>query len=559
MAAHVGGRFEEVAPKPILLGADYLYLALLLAFSVALHGRILCHSTMTARDGMEFARYVAHLHRGGPPAEDGRPAWLTYIQSANHPPGYPAAVLAVMPVVSHFSAEPYHEQLLTACKLASALAGVLLVFPTYRLGRGLFGTPFAGFAAAALFQAAPTVAQITSDGLSESLFLLLTASALACGVRAMRRASTLWCLLCGLASGLAYLVRPEGAIVVLAVGAAVAGQGILGRWPRTAAMGRMTALAVGLMLVAVPYAMLIGKLTNKPNPGGMLQKLGDPFGSKLRSLRTGGSAAVAGPALFADWYEADRDGEQAAWAAKAIAKETFKSSHYAPFVLAVLGLVIRRKQAVTDPGLMAVLALAAGHAALLFALGMRQPDPGSVYGAYISERHTLLLVLVVSLLAAGALEPIARAFSIRPVFLLLGLVASMLPSATKPLHENRLGFYHAGHFLATQNLGPTDAVIDPFSWAEWYAGRTLYEVPPDPAEPTVRWAILDAQSDDHHSRLPRLQDALNVKNDGKDKPQLVYWWPEVPAADAEKPPKEGGSQVRVYRQVVPKSKKDEKK
>ena len=88
-------------------------------------------------------------------------------------------------------------------------------------------------------------------------------------------------------------------------------------------------------------------------------------------------------------------------------------------------------------------------------------------------------------------------------------------------------------------------LIDPFEWAQFYAGRTLRTVPagdptPVPGE-SYRWAVLE-RGDTPHSRLHRLQPALNVANDGQNKAEIVYWWPkEGPVENA---------RVLVYRQKI---------
>ena len=42
-------------------------------------------------------------------------------------------------------------------------------------------------------------------------------------------------------------------------------------------------------------------------------------------------------------------------------------------------------------------------------------------------------------------------------------------------------------------MQPSDTLIDPFSWAEWFAGRTLYAIPadPPPLPGTSRWVVLE--------------------------------------------------------------------
>ena len=140
---------------------------------------------------------------------------------------------------------------------------MLLVFPTYWLGRLLFGK-FAGFAAALLFQVLPVPAEVTSDGLTEGLYLLGLGTALLLGTRAIQKPGVGGFLSCGLVTGLTYLVRPEGMIVAAAVGMVALTMGVVGRWSRSQAAAGITALVVGAVLPAVPYMVLIEGVTNKP-------------------------------------------------------------------------------------------------------------------------------------------------------------------------------------------------------------------------------------------------------------------------------------------------------
>src|SRR5438067_1669545 len=61
-----------------------------------------------------------------------------------------------------------------------------------------------GFWSALLFQCLPASARILSDGLSEGVFLLLTAVALLLAVHALRSGSVACFTLCGICGGLAY-------------------------------------------------------------------------------------------------------------------------------------------------------------------------------------------------------------------------------------------------------------------------------------------------------------------------------------------------------------------
>jgi hypothetical protein len=164
------------------------------------------------------------------------------------------------------------------------------------------------------------------------------------------------------------------------------------------------------------------------------------------------------------------------------------------------------------------------------------------------ERHTLPLAYLGCLFAAGGLEPAARwCLGVRglrgvvaavggprwaSVGVLAALVASALPGALKPLHEHRVGHKHAGEFLAA-NATDDDVIVDPFEWAQFYCGRTLRAIPPDPANPRLRWAVDEpSKKEVSHTHLHRMDAMRNVKADGR--AVVAYTWPEnVPADKAE--------------------------
>ena len=100
---------------------------------------------------------------------------------------------------------------------------------------------------------------------------------------------------------------------------------------------------------------------------------------------------------------------------------------------------------------------------------------------YVSERHTVLLTLLACQFAAaglplfaaglGQLLPRVERLGVRITAsgILATLVALSLPFALKPMHQHREGHKHAGLWLA-HHITDKDAIIDPFCWAEWYAG-----------------------------------------------------------------------------------------
>lgn len=529
MTAAVGGRIEVVAPRRSLFGPDYARLGVLAAVAVGVHLWLLSHTAVTARDGIGFARYALCLqspHAASVPWDHTR-TMLDVVKAEQHPPAYPAAVWATAKVVRRAAGLPLPDSTLLACQIVSAVAGVLLVVPVYLLGRVLVGRNV-GFAAALLFQTLPVPARVTSDGMADGLYLLGAAVALLLGVRAVRRPGVGGFLLCGLATGATYLVRPEGLMTAVAVGLVGGWLGLTRIWPRDIAAGRLTALAVGVLLAAGPYMAFIGQVTNKPTGRELLKPMASP-----RDVIQGRAAAAGGPVFAAWWTVPDGAGPVGVVgpAVLGLLKETGKSLHYMAAGLGVIGVVVLRRRIAADPGFLLLLVLAGVNAAVLVGVGTTGYYVNGKRTFYVSEHHTLLLALIGCVFAAAAIGPVGRLFGrYGPAGLLLLVVAVSLPSTAKPLHANREGHKHAGRWLA-EHATEADAVIDPFCWADWYAGRTLYVVRPDPEGAAVTYAVIDDKArPEDHDRLPRITAARNVAADGRS--VVVYHWPPGPEQEA---------------------------
>jgi hypothetical protein len=510
MSAEVGGQLEAVPPRRSLFGPDYRRLAVLLFTAAAVHAWLVAHTVVPARDSLSYARIAVNLADPNAGAEPGHPRHrIDVIREAVYPPGYPVAIWATDKVLARVSDLPPPERVLLAAQLANAVAAVLLVVPLYLTGRILFGRNVA-FAAALLFQVLPVPTRVTSDGLSEGLYLLVLGVAILLGVRSARRPTVGGFLMCGLATGVSYLVRPEGLLAAGAVGVVIVAAGLSRRWPRDLALGRLAALGVGVALVAIPYMMLIGKITNKTSPDLLLH-----WGEEGAAYRGGFTAArppaTRGP-LFAEWAPARDDGRnRPLWALTAVAKEMIKSLHYVVGLLAVVALVARRRQLFApDPGLWVVVALGTLNLLLLVYLAARV--------GYVSERHTVPLVMLCCVLGAAAAEPLTRAISevprlgriivwpeAAPATLVAAIVVSALPYTFKSLHSQREGHKHAGRWLAA-NMGGQDFLKDPLSWAEWYAGRTFYIPPRYHGRPERVWVVWEYGRSTPHSRLPSRRD-----------------------------------------------------
>ncbi len=578
MVSVVGGRMEAIAPSRSLFTPDYLRIAALVVISATVHLWLIGHTSVTARDGIGFGRYAINL---ATPQDANRPVAagkaenppkrietaIDVIGSQEQHPGYPVAVWLTAKFVRRAEGVPepdaaHHAvQFLLAAQIVSAIAALLLVVPTYLIGRMLFGR-FVGFASALLLQVLPVPARVTSDALSEGVYLLTVAVAVMLAVRAVRRPGVGGFLLCGLTVGMSYLVRPEGLMVIGAVGLTAGWLGLTRRWPRDLTVGRLAALAVGVALVAGPYVLLIGKLTNKPTGDGMIPSLTDPRGQMLKDGFGFHRPVTVGAPVFADYWEIPGNARPV-WvverAAFGMMKEVGKALHYVGAGLAILGAIFLRRRITAEPGLALLLVLGGLNLLVLIGLGMKGYVIKDVHSGndmhigYISERHTVLLVMIGCVFASAALEPLAAALAslplvgrfwagrLAPAGLLLTVVAVALPATLKPLHDHREGHKHAGQWLASR-IHDQDCLIDPFEWAQWYSGRGLHYVPDDPPAAVVTYAVVDNKEHaEDHARLPRMVDALNVKEDGRS--TVVYHWPEdVPVASAK---------VRIYKLVRP--------
>jgi len=483
----------------------------ILAASVTVHTWIVARAEVAARDSIGFIRYAVSLEQ--------QPS-LALLRQAQQPPGYPTAVLAASWPIRAVKGDASPETMVLCAQVASAVFGVLLVFPMVGLGTELFDHRM-GYLAAALFQSLPAWLRYTSDGLSEAVFLFWLATAIWLAARALGRRGTWSYAGCGLAAGAAFLTRPEGAEVVVAVAAVLAGLVVLGRMAWRSAAGNAVALALGFLLLFGPFVAVTGRLTNKPT-GRFL--LGDPTAeqSYFGCAKSHGLLAVW-------WNEAEDAGRnRVLWAAQMLVQETASSARQVGFALAVLGLVLWPRFVRNGPGGAVLMTVSALHALLLVRMTSKI--------GYLSERHTAVIVLTGCYPTALALRELAclAATACRGrltpgpllVVAVAGTFVAAVPSIRRPLHANRAGHKAAGLWLA-DHAPDSAGICDPFCWARYYAGRDFREsAAPDPPE---QFVIVEG-SDNQHSRLPLMPEAKAKAAAGK----LVYHWPEsAPAEQAQ--------------------------
>jgi hypothetical protein len=546
--------------------SDWLLLVILFLLAGVVRFWLIGHTEVTARDGVGFMRYAWQLKTQ---------PWPAVLRENPHPPLYPLTILLVSYPVRWLLPGSETVLLQLSAQLTAALAGLLLIVPLYLLGRDLFDRRV-GFWAALLFQCLPPGARVLSDALSEGVFLLLAVTALWLALRAFREGGIIRFGLMGLCSGLAYLARPEGVLIGLAIGAVLVGRQAWrpARWPWRRVLVCGTSLVLLAVTVALPYMMVIGHFTNKTTGMSVLhagffsahpEKVSGPSlkrqqGEAAPSLTLQAQiscGAVGTPslaALWAVWGPNSKDYgllSRQAWCLAAVGKEFLRGFYYVAWVPALWGLYRHWNRLRRVHGAWVIfLALLLDWLALW--------RVAYVVG-YVAERHSLLTVMFgMPWAAAGVMDlgqHLAAFWSRRTLWprwglilqsgptlsgiLLVALAVAGLPKTLEPLHTNRAGYHAAGLWLAA-HAQPDDQIMDPFCWAEYYAGQVLRRPSYDyPMSRPPRYVVLGG-SKNEHERLPLIPFA----NDYARKGTLVYHW--SPSAKRQK-----AEEVLVYRVAEP--------
>jgi hypothetical protein len=269
-----------------------LALVVLAALGVRLY--VVSRAAMISRDGATFIWYAQGLERDP----------LGEIRRQRQHPLYPAMVLEAHRVVAGLGkAMPGRAALndpVLSWEIAgigvTLLGGLAAVVGVYALTMSLFGpkvetaalspqlsaisqtelsepeAPARSIAlvAAALAAGAAEFCQLSADVLTDMPHLAIYLFSLALGISGLRRRSYGRLLACGALSGIAYLIRPEGAEPAVAV-AVVALFGT--HWPAGARLKACVAVAVAGLVFAGPYMLATGKLVQKKAIGQLVAKV----------------------------------------------------------------------------------------------------------------------------------------------------------------------------------------------------------------------------------------------------------------------------------------------
>ncbi len=497
--------------------ADLPWLAGLVVLALGLRGWQLAHTEVASRDSIGYIRIAWQL--------ENKP-WAEVMRQAPQHPGYPLVVLGVSHLIRPWASRSLAAAMQWSAQAASSVASVLLVVPMFYLGRELFNRRV-GFWAAVFLQCVPSSGRGMADGLSEPAFLLGASAALACACYGLRRASWVGLGGAGLFGGLAYLCRPEGGLIVACTGLVLLAMQAVPRWRKPWRQVLLGGASMSLAAGAVggPYAWTIGALTTKPTARD-LSNTG--FGLwPVKPAPEAHTTAAGGPVLAVWWTDHETPPESRTWwSFVSLLEMLSKGFFYVFWVPALAGLWWFRDRFRLMPGSWVLLLVSAAVLYLLFRVAQVK--------GYLSDRHTLLVLLCGSYFAVAGLgrfgEWLAvRLARLRPALtgtgwtdprrwslaMLVLATVGPLPRTLETLHLDRVGFRVAGYWLADHIL-PGDFILDPYAWANYYAGHVFTEGDPNlPSHHPPRYYLVLERSRNRHSRLPEQEAALRIAEQGK--------------------------------------------
>jgi hypothetical protein len=510
---------------------DVLLVVILLLVGGTVKGWLLARSQVLARDGVGYIEYAARLEQ--------EPLGQVLRTEQQHPL-YPLSVLAVHRMTLPFTGDqPASLHWQFSAQLANLIAGVLLAVPMYFLGKELFDRRV-GFWGALLFQVLPVPARVTADTLTEGTYLLWVAMALLLAVQGLRTRSLHWFILAGLSGGLAYLVRPEGALIIVLTGVVLLFMQVVRAWRMPWSQAAKCAISLGLAgaLTAAPYWYTIGGLTNKPSSLEFLKTLKGKLASVSPTPELGDGLLLA--SRFSDGTDGiERDSVGPLFALYEVLDEVCKGFYYVTWIPVVGGLTWYRRRVASSPGLLLLLLVMAVSLLVLWQLAMKVH--------YVSERHTLLIVLCGSILGVATMFHWAAQLGARPGMALsptwqkwfghrrrwrfafqvgmLSLLALGLIQTLKPLHKHRLGHKMVGLWL-TCEMKPGDKFTDPYGLASFYADQRL-SLRPEPTDPASRKAahryLLVEPADRDLHRCRQIEHEKELMGAA----EVVFTWPNA--------------------------------
>jgi Dolichyl-phosphate-mannose-protein mannosyltransferase len=450
-------------------------LGLLMVAASALLSWLIAHTDVFFADGLRYIAQAKTIDHG---------SWSQGLVHAVDHPIYPMAIAAVHRLLG--GNDPNDWQ--TAAQVAAAISGVLLVIPIYLSSLEVFG-PSSAWLACFLIYLLPFNGHMLADTLSESTFLLFWTWGLWSTLRFLRAGGPFWVPLSIAFSVLAYLTRPEGLILPVALLATIVLLSLFcsDEIPRAKRWWAIGVLVMGPILMAGPFMMMKGGISTKP--------------SILRILGLGRAA----PAMAVE-RERPLDAEQTtaktvALAAKAMIRAIDGATSLPLLLLAPLGITASSSSPVRRRYLLLL-----GMIVVLSALAMMRLHAMS---GYCTPRHAMVVAWILIPASAAGLNRLAGALAqaiaklarkeafwpkLESAIRLVAVVCCFVhwgPAAVASIDPGFHGYRQAGEWLASL-ARPGEGVVDPKGYSLFYAGKpgyTFATLVQGVHDPSVRWVV----------------------------------------------------------------------
>jgi hypothetical protein len=465
---------------------------LLIVCSALLVAWVIKHSEPTTSLGLRYIQQAQHVEEGG---------WRKVFYSGVEHPLHPVLIAAAHRLFDGDSPASWQR----AALLVSFTSAILLVIPIYLVALQLFGEA-GSFLGVALFMTNAVIGSIVVNVLSETSFLLWWSFGLWAAVRFLKDGRFVWLTLTVGFGALAYLTRPEGILLPLALAFVMVivpfQRATRINWPRW--WGAIMLVIAGALLLSGPYVAIKGGLGTKPGVARVL-----------------GLAPPSAP-LALERDAPLRPGQTAIETYAVACARTVESAMGSvtlpllPFSLIGLAVAARR-----DGGSRGVLLIGIVFCATAVALVRLHAT-----GGYVMPRHALVLGLVLTLAAGTGLQWLTNRVSIpgqwlglahdrfKPGPAVTGALISILAIVPNirslgPAHPGPFSVYYtAGDWLAA-NARSEEKILDLTDWSLFFSHRVGYgfaDVHTAPADPEMRWVVVqkpDAEREWHYSRIVR--------------------------------------------------------
>jgi hypothetical protein len=456
------------------------------------------HSEVTFADGLRYIHQAERIDEGM--LADG------LLRSVDHPM-HPLAMVAAHRFLGGEGPIAWQR----AAQAAAMACGVLLIIPLYLVALEIYGPPTA-WIGCLLVAASPLMGFIVTNILSESTFLLFWTWGLWAAVRFLREGRFLWLPLTIGFSVLAYLTRPEGLLLPLALVATLAllplHRATRINWPRWwAAIGF---LVIGPICLAGPYMALKGGIGTKPAIARLI-----------------GTAPPSGPEALERDHPVPPDQSTFETYRQATARmiKAGRGAIRMPMLpLVVLGLAVARPWTAR-----ARIWLLGGIIVAASAVGLIRLH---ATGGYCTVRHALVPGMLLTLAAANGLAWLMRSVVIdgrwfghaderfRPGPAVWAAVLALLVGypyyeSMTPYRGSFDAYREAGSWIAGRKAVDHGKVLDLTDWTLYFSqtapdqGFEFANVHWGVQDPTTRWVVVrDAHIEGHWHYSQLLQGFL---------------------------------------------------